>query len=544
MQSSKLHTGLRLQSISTISADNKAILELQISAWESYLDSDWSLFSWYANLYISGADSAIKSIRAGSSYNTNYFSAQIDSEQQSIAGLGSTGSFFASNNSDHFIVAIATIEISTLSLGINPLNIRIAPLSANQLLANKSLETTVANKGSGIPASASGNRYNEIGTPLLQLNSLPSEPMHVEQAFIASLHVLNIRKLPCGLALALSQAPNLQTLSLYNSYNAAASTQSRPDLHLESSRGQTVDKLSLHWENSTQELYVLRTDPLTGISQGQQSSSDLLAADIYTLTIESRPDGLISAASADLLDGNGDGMSGDDFVTILNHTTAANRIIIADTARGPGQSLSVNGAATRAGLSGLPVLITSSESLRQLQGTIGFDATALNQVSLIQGRDLPSDWTLQIAQSTAGLLTYSAAGSTAISGRDLELFRFSATVAANAAYGTTSLIQATAHSDQIPSLSFTADPGLILFAYPGDSTGNGTLSSMDASYVQRVVVGLSSGFDAYPCVAPLLIGDTSGNGTLSSLDAAYIQRRVVELDAPTFPSPPAAAMLG
>ena len=544
MQSSKLYTSLRLQSISATSSNEKVVLELQISAWESYLGSSWSLFSWYANLYISGADAMITAVNAGSFYNTNYFSAQLDSERQSIAGLGSTGSFFASTDSDHFIVAIATIEISTLHLATSPLNIRIAPLSTNQLLANKSLETTVANKGSGIPASPSGNRYHEIGTPLLQLSSLASEPIQVEKTFIASLHVLNIRKLACGLALALSQAPNLQTLNLYNSSNAAASTQTRPDLRLESSRGQTVDKLSLHWENSTQELYVLRTDPLTGISQGQQSSSDLLASDTYTLTIESRPDGLISATSTDLLDGNGDGITGDAFVTTLNHTAAANRIIIADTARGPGQSLSVNGAATRAGLSGLPVLITSSESLHQLQGTIGFDGTALQQASLIQGRDLPTDWTLQIEQNAAGLLTYSAAGSTAISGRDLELFRFSATVAAHAAYGTTSLIQATARSDQLPSLSFTADPGLILFAYPGDSTGNGTLSSMDASYIQQVVVGLSSGFAAYPSVAPLLIGDTSGNGTLSSLDAAYIQRRVVALDAPTFPSLPATALLG
>lgn len=54
-----------------------------------------------------------------------------------------------------------------------------------------------------------------------------------------------------------------------------------------------------------------------------------------------------------------------------------------------------------------------------------------------------------------------------------------------------------------------------------------------------MVVGLDPGFDAYPRTAPNLIGDLTGNGTLSSLDATAIQRRIVGLDALTFPAPPA-----
>ena len=45
-------------------------------------------------------------------------------------------------------------------------------------------------------------------------------------------------------------------------------------------------------------------------------------------------------------------------------------------------------------------------------------------------------------------------------------------------------------------------------------------SSLDASRVQRVVVGLDSGFDAFDDINPVLIGDTTGNGSLSSLDAS------------------------
>ena len=67
------------------------------------------------------------------------------------------------------------------------------------------------------------------------------------------------------------------------------------------------------------------------------------------------------------------------------------------------------------------------------------------------------------------------------------------------------------------------------------TTGNGTLSSLDSSFVQRVVVNLDSGFDAYDYLNPVLIADTTGNGTLSSLDASRIQQNVVGLSVDSFP---------
>ena len=124
---------------------------------------------------------------------------------------------------------------------------------------------------------------------------------------------------------------------------------------------------------------------------------------------------------------------------------------------------------------------------------------------------------------------YSALGSTPITGDEQEILRFHATVAADAAppkrgttgnglYGSSTLINTSISSDQITGEPIAIDPGLIVMAYVGDTTGNGTLSSLDASRVQRVVVGLDSGFDAYDKFNPVLLGDTTGNGGLSSLD--------------------------
>jgi hypothetical protein len=104
-------------------------------------------------------------------------------------------------------------------------------------------------------------------------------------------------------------------------------------------------------------------------------------------------------------------------------------------------------------------------------------------------------------------------------------------------------VQATATAVNHPSLVFESEPSLILIAYPGDVTGNKSLSSLDASRLQRVVVGLDSGFDPYDQYAPNLVGDVSGNGSLSSLDASRLQQRVVGFDVTAFPVIPDVSVL-
>ena len=141
-----------------------------------------------------------------------------------------------------------------------------------------------------------------------------------------------------------------------------------------------------------------------------------------------------------------------------------------------------------------------------------------------------------------------ASGSTAIRGRDRKSFVFkprcSGCRSAGAGhrrqwlYGSTALINASLSSDQLTGEAISVDPGLVALAYAGDSTGNGSLSSLDASRVQRVVVGLDTGFEAYDDLNPVLVGDTTGNGGLSSLDASRIQQQVVGLAVDSFPDVP------
>jgi len=348
--------------------------------------------------------------------------------------------------------------------------------------------------------------------------------------------VFSIRELPNGLALSLPEAPDLSVLNLYDGQDSSSDA---PDLSLTDASGNRV-ALSAHWQESSSELLLLSSTPL--------ASGD------YTLSIDSRSDGLISASSAELLDGNGDGTSGDAFSYSFSHTAADHSLSIADTARGAAQQLSLNGAAVRDGITGLPVTLTTTAALTSIEGSLDFDPTQLLNAALSGGIDLPDDWSLTFAAPVDGQLQFTASGTSSLTGSDLELFRFDALINPNATkdanpdlYGSTRLIDgsitATSAADTTEQLFFSVDPGLVVLAYSGDTTGNGSLSSLDASLIQGTVVALDSGFDAYDLINPTLIGDTTGNGDLSSLDAAYVQRRVVGLDANTLPLIPATDTL-
>ena len=385
-----------------------------------------------------------------------------------------------------------------------------------------------------------------IGSIDLFASSLNEESIGVEMVDTsltvtpASFRVFEVSAQPYGLALRLSRAPDLDAFNLYDGQDASMDV---PDLQLTSPSAQPV-ALSAHWHESSNELLLFADEPLTDGS--------------YTLKIDSRADGLISASAGELLDGNGDGTGGDAFSTSFTYTAPEHSLSIANTARGAGQSLNLNGRNTHDSLTGapladsngLPIHLSTSSSITSLSGSLSFDSSLLLADALTTGADLPDDWILSVDPSSpAGTLIYSASGTTAITGDDQEILCFHATVAADAAppargttgnglYGSSTLINASLTSDQLTGDTIAIDPGLVVLAYSGDTTGNGTLSSLDASRVQRVVVGLDSGFDAYDDLNPVLLGDTTGNGTLSSLDASCIQQQVVGLPVDSFPDLP------
>ena len=329
----------------------------------------------------------------------------------------------------------------------------------------------------------------------------------------------NIQSHSHGLSLQLNNTPDMNVFRLYGGVN---SNDQDPGLVLSSSSNEGVN-LSAHWEDDTKQLHLL--------------SHQVLEDGDYTLKI--RADGLVSQ-SGDLLDGNGDGVDGHDYIHSFTHVTPDHFVSIGDTARSAGQDLSINGKDLKDGITGIPIHLSTTSSLQSFSGEISFNSDLLKDVSLAKGSDLPSDWVVNYSESSPGTLAFTVSGQSLAIGSIEDTLRLMGQVDANAAdsYGSTSLIKATITNSSAGQISFKSDPGLMVNAYSGDTTGNGSHSSLDASRVQRVVVGLDSGFGAFDDINPVLIGDTTGNGSLSSLDASRIQQEVVGLPVDTFPSIP------
>ena len=366
---------------------------------------------------------------------------------------------------------------SSLPLGWN-LTANLKAQEGKIILSGYSANPMLGGSGTIAELQLTVNHVADLGQAPLSFNSVNLNEgkyaTEIKNGVItirpSSFQVLDVRELPNGLALKLSEAPNLD---VFNLYDGSDTSQDPADLRLTDGSGNAV-ALSAHWQASTQELFLLASAPLQ--------------ADSYNLVIDSRGDGLVSALKGEMLDGNGDGTNGDPF----SHTYAFQRpeysLSIADTARGAGQELSINGSGYFDAITGvphgpakgLPINLTTAKALRSLRGTFKYDSQFLFNSQWVAGADLPDDWTISVTpMGQPGEFQFQASGKTSIQGSDLELFRLKGHITPNALpgsssqsghvlYASTTLIEATLSSDQLTGEVFDVDPGLIALAYSGD----------------------------------------------------------------------------
>ena len=77
-----------------------------------------------------------------------------------------------------------------------------------------------------------------------------------------------------------------------------------------------------------------------------------------------------------------------------------------------------------------------------------------------------------------------------------------------------------------------------LVAYPGDTTGNGSLSSLDASHVLRLSLGLDDRLPSFSRFGSQLVADVTGDGRIRRDDARHVLLEVVGLDSAHVPDLP------
>jgi len=157
-----------------------------------------------------------------------------------------------------------------------------------------------------------------------------------------------------------------------------------------------------------------------------------LPAGNYTITVRSGADA-IHDMDGNLLDGNGDGTAGDNYVIqLLSIEEDVVEVSMPDFAAGPGQGID------------LPVSVSSGDGISAVDFTLLYDPTQLDITGIDVGASLPGDWAVTTNLGTGnfvpGILNVTAFGITELSAGAADVVSLSAMVPEAAVFGATQIL--------------------------------------------------------------------------------------------------------
>ena len=336
--------------------------------------------------------------------------------------------------------------------------------------------------------------------------------------------VMSFTANPNGFVIGLDAAPNFSVLNLYSGFGNALGT---PDLTV--LKGSTPVTGSLVW------------DP-TAMTATFVADRGALAAGTYNVSLASRSDGWVDT-NGNLLGG------GTNYTNSFTITAPGTPILtIPNFARGPGQSVDVGDASNNYGTAAtttLPVALSSTTGVTSVSFQVAYNTSDLTVTNATLAAGISG--TLVVNTSTPGLLGITITGfsstatANALGGTNILDILASVPTAAISTYGASALLKVV--NPLINGAASTPTDSVEKVAYFGDATGDGTLSSLDASFDARNQVLLDNGFAAYPLTSPLLVGDVTGDGSLSGLDASFVAQKSVQLTVANIPAIPSHASL-
>lgn len=329
-----------------------------------------------------------------------------------------------------------------------------------------------------------------------------------------------------------------------------AATPTRSGVEVEFSRAFDASVLNLYDEGET---LVDADVTLTGATVGSVRGSIVvepgsrklrfirsggpLEPDDYTLTLRSSASGFVDD-NGNLLDGNGDGLAGDNYSTQFTVSPPDGIALgVRDVVRGPDQPVSFGGA-------GLPITINNAQGVRSASFALLYDPALLTINDVALGPGLSGAVVLDVTQAGIALVTVTSSTQLSSTAGSATLVNFTASVPANAPYGSQGILDLTdlqLSDTQLMPLAASDDDGIHIAAYFGDANGSQTYNSPDATLTQRLIVGLGTGFHSYQLADPYLLVDINSNGFVQSDDVTQIQRAIVGLSTPEISTLPSSS---
>lgn len=322
-----------------------------------------------------------------------------------------------------------------------------------------------------------------------------------------TLRVTSFTPTPSGFVAVFNRAIDPQVLNLYTTQTAALGP---ADVTLTGDTSGPV-RGSLVVDLSNTRITFVRT-------------GGLLPNDSYTVTLRSAANGF-REPSGNLLDGDGNGSPGGDYTNTFTSTAGSVVVSVPDLARGPGQAVAV------------PLLLSASAGVTSVALRLRYDPallsiTAANVAEGIAGAQVTLDTT---TAPGVAIFTFT---SPALPAGVSEFARLTATVPDMAASRYLAKQVLDLFNVTVNGAAAGDDDGVHINAYFSDATGNGTLTSADAARIQRVALGLDSGFEAYRLADARIVADVNANGRVDSTDATWTLQKAVGLPRPQIPDRP------
>ena len=256
----------------------------------------------------------------------------------------------------------------------------------------------------------------------------------------------------------------------------------------------------------------------------------LLPSGGYTLRFRSAANGF-RTSDGTLLDGDRDGTPGGDYVgTFTVSSSTAVVVGIPDVVRGPDQAVNIPATST-----GLPLTLSNSDGITAITLTLRYDPALLALTGITA---VPAGATATLNTSTPGQALITFTSPTPLAAGVTEFVRLTASVPHGAPYKAKAVLDLTNIRINGGAIAATDDDGLQAVVYFGDASGNGSYSTLDATRILQVGLGLGTGFAALPLIDPVLIGDITGNGVINSVDATRVLQKTIGLPVPQIPDLP------
>jgi autotransporter-associated beta strand protein len=402
--------------------------------------------------------------------------------------------------------------------------------------AGSTTTTTVVNgvaAFNNLAITASGQGY-KLGATSGTLASATSNGFN-----ITGLTVTSFTPTATGFSVAFSVPFANTSSSPINLYDAVSASYGPPDVKLVSNTTGKAVVGSLIINSTNTGFTFIKTNLGTGgaVTGG---TAGLLPADTYTVTVVSGATAFKdTTASANPLDGNADGVNGDNYTTTFT-VSAATGVVVAvpDFARGPDATDPINIANNTT--NGIPITLSNGSSVTDGTFVLNYNANLLTITGgTVNAALTGATFTVTTSGSgTSAQATIVFHSPTALAAGAVRLGGLTATVPANAAYKSKTLLHFSSVSLNGGAISAIGDDGVQAVAFLADTSGDGLYTSGDSVLESHVASASDSGFAAFPVLDPVIVGDISGDGKITATDVGVLNNFLSGGTVPQIPPNP------